>query len=724
MIFADYPGHLVALVLVLAPVAIVLLSFRGEQLQTPQRSRYRWLLAAMHYAAILLLLVILWDPSAWRKKEVFGRNTVLAIFDTSESMSIADDGRMARLDKSLTRFAECFDSHGSEGPEYRIHGFDGRAYHCGSADLLRRWGSQSNLHEVISLIMDAATGGSEGPTGAIVFTDGRADDRDPRRYLPAAKDDLPVLLVGVGARAPRPDVAIKTLSVPAVAWVDTACEATAIVTAAGAPSGPVTLELVCDDKTIQTVQIAPERFRPGDSGQVETRAEFFVPAQELGSHVLTVRAKSLRGEINLANNSRSTSIEVTQERSLRVLLYTQWANFDVGKIRQALAWDKRIRLDFAFDVIKDAPIAGLASRNLGYTTLPDGKDRFYEYDVIILGPTDMSGLAPGQWDGLRSFVTERGGGLILLAGRTVASLANWGDERARMLLPAVFGREDPRLWPPHREAIEPSFEAQVDRLFDPNAFTSPQQRISPYYGIADAKPASATLATVGDTPIILAHRVGRGRVCLLNASKLFALYREDLQGGALAEMICGLVAYLGRTPARGVGVALFAERANEDPGTVVFNAYVVDKAFQPAAGANVLLTAGERVVSMEATGPGYYRASVDLGPAQSVVATVQAELNGTFLGERTVAANLPPVRDEMSCIDLNEPFLRSLADRVGARYVHLDSLDRDAAKLFVPKHQIGVTETVTSVWPRWSLLMILCLLLSAGWFIRRAIGLV
>ncbi len=729
MIFADYPGHLVALVLVLAPVAILFVAFRASQLQTPQRRRYCRLLAGLHLAAVLLLLAILWNPSAWRKKEIFGRNTVLAIFDTSESMSIADDGRTARLDKSLAGFAECFDSHGSSGPEYRIYGFDGRVYHCGSTDLLRRWGSQSNLHEAISLIADSATGGAadkakEGPAGALVFTDGRADDRDPRRYLPLQGDDLPVLLVGVGARSLRPDVAIKTLSSPATAWIDTAYNVAVSVTATNVPNVPVTVELACDDMVLQALQLRPEQFHPGDSGPAEATVEFVVPPQGLGTHVLTAWTKPCRGEINLANNSRSTSVEVTQERSLRVLLYTQWANFDIGRIRQALAWDKRIRPDFAFDVIKDAGIAGRASQSLGYVALPDTKDGFYEYDVIILGPSDVTGLTPAQGDGLYSFVTERGGGLLLLAGRAVASLANWGNERARMLLPALFGREDPRLWPPHRDVIKPSFEAQVCRLFDPNAFTSPQQSISPYYGITDVKPASTTFATVGETPVILAHRVGRGRVCLLNASKLFTMYREDRQGGALAEMVCGLVAYLGRTPARGAGVELFVERAGDDSASVVFNAYLVDKAFRPAAGANVLLTAGEQVVSMEPTGPGYYRATVDWGLAQSVVATVQAELNGTFLGERTIAANLPPVRDEMACVDLDEPFLKSLADRVRARYVHIDNLDENAAKLFVPKHQVGVTETVTSVWPRWSLLLILCVLLSAGWFIRRAIGLV
>ena len=152
--------------------------------------------------------------------------------------------------------------------------------------------------------------------------------------------------------------------------------------------------------------------------------------------------------------------------------------------------------------------------------------------------------------------------------------------------------------------------------------------------------------------------------------------------------MCGLVAYLGRTPARrGRASSCSWNGRPRIRGASQFNAYVVDKAFQPAAGANVLLTAGEQVVSMEPTGRGYYRATLDWGPAQSVVATAQAELNGSFLGERTIATNLPPVRDEMSCVDLDEPFLRALAERVRARYVHIDDLDENAAKLFVPRRQ-------------------------------------
>ncbi len=88
-------------------------------------------------------------------------------------------------------------------------------------------------------------------------------------------------------------------------------------------------------------------------------------------HVLTARVKPGRGEINLANNARSTSVEVMQERSLRVLLYTQWANFNIGKIRQALARDKHIRLDLGFDVIKIASLSERATAATGYMTLAE-----------------------------------------------------------------------------------------------------------------------------------------------------------------------------------------------------------------------------------------------------------------------------------------------------------------------------------------------------------------
>jgi hypothetical protein len=740
MIFTDYPGHFVAVILLVASAPLVFVTFRGGELRTPERRRYAWPLMAGHYAAGLALLLILWDPCARRTQPVFGTNTVLAIFDTSESMSVADDGRSPRLDKALERFTKWFTARGAAGPQYRVYGFDDCAYHGGAPDLLRRWGSASNLHEAFSLLVEhdranASVSGSGTSTsdpspetddlaGAVIFTDGQAGDKDPRHYLPLWRRDLPILLVGIGSRRPPLDVAVESVAAPAAAWIDSTFLAAVTVTATGTVSGPMTLELLCDGQIIDSRQLSPGQFQGVDGKPSTPMEEFGIPAQRLGPHVLTARVKPARGEINLVNNARDTLVEVTQERPVRVLLYSQWANFDIGKLRQALACDRRIHLDLGFDVIKEPELANRASQSPGHTHLPETKEEFYRYDVIILGPCDLSRLTATQRDGLYGFAAERGGGLLLLPGQSVTSLTGWRDERADAMLPVIFNRENSRRWPPRPDVVSLTFEAQVGRVFDPSAFTDPQASLWPYYEVAQVKPAATTLVIAGDVPIAIAHRLGRGRICLLNASRLFTLYREDRQGGTLSELVCGLVAYLGRTPAQGAGVELFAERAADDPRRVTFNAYVADNMFQPVAGANVLLTVGTQVVRMEPTGRGHYRTTLDWGPVQSIVATVQAESNGTFLGERTIAANLPPVRDEMSCVDLDEPFLQALARQVRGRYFHIDEVNTETAKLFVPKHQTGTAETVTSIWPRWPVLITLCLLLSANWFLRRAIGLV
>lgn len=729
MTLIDYPGHLVATALALLLAVLTFLAFRGSELAQRPRRPYRWLLMLIHYAALLVLLAIVWNPSRWHSTEVYQQNTVLAIFDTSRSMSVADDSAVSRLDEALASFAERFRPFEPGGPQYRIYGFDAHAYHCGATSLLRRWGERTDVRSVFALLGDIdLKADRRQEAGAVIFTDGRALGDDPRNYQRVAGDDLPVVLVGVGSREVQTDIAITSISVPPRVWADTPSVATVTIKATNPSDEPVTIEMLCDGQIIGT----QSRHAGSGAGTGATEIEFAVPPQPLGTHVLTARAEAQAAETNAANNTRSATFEVAQERRLSVLLYTQWATFDIGKIRQALAWDKRVDVDLAFDVILDPTLAsrraGISAVG-GYTKLPrnDPGAPGFAYDVIILGPCDLSRFTSAQLDGLYAFVADRGGGLMLLPGGAVTSLAAWNDERGNALLPVILDRLEPRLWPPRPDAINVTFEAEIGRVFDPEAFAGQDPGapgLSPYYNIDLVKPAATTLASVQGTPIVSAHRLGRGRVCLVNASKLFTLYREDREGGLLSEVISGLIGYLGRTPARGSGIELFVERDDDDPKRVVFSAYVLDREFRPVDQANVLLSVNDRVTAMKPVGQGRYRAEGDQGYSESVVATVQAEFNGTFLGERTMATHLPAVADEMSDVHLDEPFLRELARSTGARYVHIDDLDEHAAEVFVPKQQIGTTETVASIWPRWSLLLALCALLSINWFLRRAIGLV
>jgi len=728
MILIDYPGHLVAFTLAAGLAVLTAAAFHAPEVRTPARAGYGRLLMLLQCTVILLLLLILWDPSALQTRPTFTTNTVATLFDTSESMSIADDGNRSRLDRALERFTTGFRPDDMAGPRYRLYGFDRHAYHCGTPDLLRRWGDETNLHAACALVADQIGPGGpdvsgDTPAGTILFTDGRAADRNIHSYPPLARKDVPLLLVGVGSAQSRPDLAIKSIAAPARAWIDTAYPVTVMLTGTHLAQDALTLELLYDQVVIDARQIKPEQWKK-ESSQSETIVEFKVPADRLGTHVLTARVPPHPEEINTANNLRSASVGVTQEQTLQVLLYARQASFDVGKLRQALAWDRRVRCDFRLDAIRDPALAQRVSSSLGYAGFPQTCDELYRYDVVVLGAYDVDGLTADQWEALHTFVTERGGGLLLLPGPAVASLPASRNNPVGALSPVLLDGPEPRLWPPEPNTIGRTFEAQALGLLGRTFSPKPDEKISPYYNIARVKPAATTLATVGAAPIISVHRIGRGRVGLFNASKLFKQYREDKEGGLLAACVCELAAYLGRTPSTASGIELFAERTAADPRHVLFSAYVVNEAFEPVNEANVLLRVSGQVLAMLPTGKGRYTREVNMGVSESIVATAQAEADGVFLGEMIMTASLPSLPDEMSDTDFDETFLRALAQRLGARYAHVDDLDDDDAKTFVARRQAGTIQQVRSLWPNWPLLLILCLLLSAQWFIRRSIGLV
>ena len=757
MIFVNYPGHLVACSLSIIFGVLVIFAFRSGELQKAKPKPYRLPLILLQYISILILLLILWDPSRPKISEVVTKNSVLALFDTSESMSIVEDGQITRLDKAINIFEEKFHPLNPDGPDYKIFGFDRRSYQSGSLDFLRRWGPQTNMHSILTMLHkydiadgvdfpeNAQTDDYQAPdsinenqtaqknkiTGAVIFTDGQADDKNIDSYLPIQGEDFQVFLIGVGSRKPQSDIAIKSISALSRIAIDTAYKVQVVVAVKNVQNQPVTIELLKNDYVIDSREIPAATFAPEGQrrsslpvGTKDVTLDFTVGAERLGGYTLSARAKAVEQEVNLANNIRSVVVEVVEETRLKVLFYSQQANFNIGKIRQALARDNKIQLDLALDVVRAPALSEEAHKKSAYVKLPDERDGFNKYDIIILGSCNLDSLTGSQLDSLYSFVVDRGGGLILLPGTTESGPAAWMNRKAKALVPVILDADEATMKQYSSGKIELTFEGIDSKIISPEVLKEYDEPTSAYYQIVNTKPAATTLALVEDTPIISVHRVGRGRVCLLNASKLFLWYREDLQGGLLYKLMTGLTAYVGRITNLEAGVRLFAERVTDQINKVKFNAYVCDKSFAPVTGANVLLSIAEEVSSMNELGGGYYVAEIDDTKDQTIVATAQAEVNGIFLGEKTIAVNLPPVQTEMANVEFDEKFLRTLAKRLNAVYLYADDIDENVAQIFKSQTREYSSRRMTSIWPNWLLLLVLCALLSVNWFLRRAIGLV
>lgn len=747
MIFADYPGYFIAAALVSVFAGLIILAYHCREMQKENIRPYRFLLMGLKYASIIILLVILFNPSRSMTVDEVARNSVLAFFDTSRSMSVVEEAQISRLDKAVAVFDKSFHPSNAKGPQYRILGFDNQVYHSGSTQLLRRWGTRTNLQNVFSelgqyeitepekqsvfkLINNTEVSSDVNNTasavkGAIIFTDGQVQNQNIDSYLPMVRGDFPIVIVGIGSREHKADIEIKSLNIPARASVGSVFNAEVVVTASGLKQEPVVIELLKDDKVIDSKKVEVRLFSQTDTeDKNEVAVEFTVGADNLGNHTLTARVKTNEPEVNTANNQRIAIVEVVEPEHLKVLFYTQAVNFDVGKLRQALTRDNRIELDFGLDAIKTFGLYSVVSKRLGYVGLPKNRQEFNQYDIIILGQCLLDSLTNEQIEGLYSYVTQRGGGLILLPGRGDYGPAAWKNPKIKLLFPVIFEKDDTKLWPPLPGRIELTQDVLNTKILGPDDLRDKDIEISPFYKISKVKPAASTLATSGEIPLATVHRVGRGRVCLLNISRVFLLYREDEQGGLLYKLMSGLTSYIGKTTRSARGIRLFAERTDTEENRVRFSALVSDDSFVAVEGANVLLHFQDIVLKMNDTGQGHYVAECDNVESDTIIATAQAEMGGVFLGEKTIAVNLPPQKNEMSDTQLNENFLKALAEHVKGTFVYADDISRNIAGTFNAQTRIGRTQRMVSAWPRWPLFAVLCALLTAEWFLKRAKGLV
>ena len=114
MIFANYPGHLIAALLLVISAGLTLFTFHTGELRKAKLQAYRLPLILLQYLSIAIILFILWDPSRSQESETLAKNSVLTFFDTSESMSAAEDGPSNRLDKALNLFDTKFKSFDPE----------------------------------------------------------------------------------------------------------------------------------------------------------------------------------------------------------------------------------------------------------------------------------------------------------------------------------------------------------------------------------------------------------------------------------------------------------------------------------------------------------------------------------------------------------------------------------------------------------------------------------
>ncbi len=539
--------------------------------------------------------------------------------------------------------------------------------------------------------------------GVVLLTDGNFNGpRDPA--LMSADRRVPILPIRIGADVPPPDLAVLKLETPQSLFKEDTATVSALLKLDGLAGRDVEVQLVQLQAGNPSKIVRSETVRPAAASERRyVQFDFKPDAAGVSSYrvVATPAGDREAFEDSLSRNDRQDfSISVTEERT-KVLIVDGPPRWEFQYVKNLLLRDKGTLVQHVLSkpaVIEGQKQRGDAAvrhasvklaREKGISEvdrLPRTVEELFAFDVIILGDVAIDLLDDGLQAQLERFVAERGGTLIVVAGKRDMPNA-YADRPLTGVLPATIElpesappptrvppfrlrltdegqssdilrladtpEENQRLW----QRIPPSTWRQstlaakagatvLAYAVDVRGLSDDKDEPEPDIDASDLSPAERERRVARTRPLILHQNYGLGHVMLLGYDRTWQLRYKV--GDKYHHRFWGQVmrwATAGRLPAGSDHVKLGTDRARYRPGSrISVRARLTKEDFTPAATATMTAEI-RRGTTAE---PGQLVTRVNLLPADAARgdgATTRPS-GGSGTGESTdglFVAQLPPL---------------------------------------------------------------------------------
>lgn len=281
------------------------------------------------------------------------------------------------------------------------------------------------------LIRAIERGGSgEGKLlGIIVVTDGQHNwglsPLNKAREL--GQRGVPVYMIAVGAKDPPPDVAILSVkATPPTVFKNAYTTVEARVLVNNLPAGKVKVTLTYPDRpgAKKRDPLIEEIVHDGTNGP--RLVTFTARMDQPGTETLTVTAELVandpsdkRKDTRPENNTRPVVVNVSPDKA-KVLLVDGEIRWEFHYLHTALVRDETMETtSVVFDQPRINAVTEDGAKKMGLPdlSLPRDPEALMGYDCIILGDVSPDQVGRAEREQLEKYVSERGGTLVLLAGK-------------------------------------------------------------------------------------------------------------------------------------------------------------------------------------------------------------------------------------------------------------------------------------------------------------------
>lgn len=781
------PGLLVPVILGCALFALVVIRsyWRTRQLSGAARA----LCALLKIAGFVILAFCLLEPLIRGTRPTPGENVFLILADRSGSLNIKD------LDESRSRGERMLEWLIKE-PEWMVRleqDFSVRKYWIGSRlenvddfEATEFTAGESRLKTALMTLKKRME--NRPVAGVLFFTDGNATDSQLTALDESALP--PVFPVMVGADTDLPDLEIERVDVSQTNFEAAPVRITARIRSQNSGNRPVVVELLDEQKALidrQMVQL-----------QGETQVTFKVKPDTAGIRFYTIEASfeedferiekgQPRLEGTLDNNSKSVVVD-RGNGPFRVLYVSGRPNWEFKFLNRALAEDQEVKLVGLIRIARKKPKFDFRRKGesttseffKGFETDEDETEQYFEpvlirigtedehelrggfprtaadlfrYDAIICDDVEAGYFSSEQMSLIQRFVSERGGGFLMLGGQESFQEGKYSRTPIADLLPVYVNRsslesgpDGPTIQPSKKEAyrlrlsrtgfLQPwirlrgTEDDEAKRLGKMPAFAS----LNRTDGI---KPGADELAFAIDSngeshSALVTQNYGKGRsgALLIGDYWRWGMNRRDPAANDLATAWRQTVRWLvADVPGR---IEVSVDQSESVLSDYRIQVRVRNEEFQPLDNAELKMSVtrpdGTRVLVR--CQPSDHEAGVYLaefpalkgGEGNYLVEVVCLNPDGTLIGSRQAGWVYSPASQELGDLAPNETWLRQLAERSGGEMLNPADLDDFVKQL--PNRRLPRKET--SIFPLWHHMLffwIAIVCFAAEWGIRRIRGL-
>ncbi|TWT33563.1 hypothetical protein KOR34_33950 [Posidoniimonas corsicana] len=725
-------------VLISSAAALVIYCYARER--TPAGAWYRSLLGLLRLATIAMILVMLSELLLAGTRS--GRPRFGWIFDLSGSMSVTDSLSQAdapsRLDKVKQKLLE--DDAAivrGVGGQYDMDALTLGATQqplASAADQLPDAietlradpDAMTRLGDAVQSMVERSAG--PAPQAVVVWTDGR---NTAGRSLSAAADaarraGTQLFFIGVGAEESPPDIVLSDPLADEVVFVDDILSLGATLRVKGDLKTPVRLTLRQEG---ESTPLAEQTLNP--STDAATPVQLLHRPTEPGDYRYVIEAAPVEGERDADNNRVAFDVQV-RKAHVRVLLAAGYPMYEFRYLKSLLGRDTTVALQ---TYLQESDLQYATSDQTAIQRFPLRRRDLDQYDVVVLLDVDPQLLPRSVWSELAGFVSEDGGGLVMVAGTRYLPWAYRRYEDFQSLSPTRLDTAPlASRTPPDQYLLRPTplgMQSSSFQLGDnPRDSQSIWRRLTALNWAADLgepKPAAQVLAvhpsrTTAEgrpLPLVATQYFGAGQV-LMHGFDSSYLWRKRVGDVYFARYWVQTLRRLahGRLKRDDRGWELAVERGEYERGEPVrVRLRTPDGGVREAA-----------VLLQPESGP---QQRVELSPSAVRPGVLETDLEDLPAGRyrvllagadsESVSATFEVVNPpgEFAQLEMNAAGMRAAAERTGGAFYRLDEAQELLANL--PEAQRVPIESLPPIelWNRWWMLAGICGCLCAEWILRK-----